>query len=523
MGDLIDQNDVIIDIDSNTDDYESGCNNSATETQESWIANDPQIRGQLCSSDQREDPDVLCTTTDTVIDIVDDDPWEDPDVCKLPPSAHEILDAWIEFHESNGIVQHSAEWLREKRFVVGGSKIAMVMGDCPYSAVSQYVLEKSSGINVQMGIAAQWGNMMEEIIKQQVERDFDCKVLGENLFVRDPTYKGVAYSPDGVAAMYVGARGSHPNRGGSVCNLIDDPLLDNAAEKAPRIVLVEFKCPWSRIPDGSPPANYVPQVKMGLDMIRIASIGLLAEGVYRRCTIPQLGTGEFNDEHTAKTKGAIKSPAECIRSGIIGLFVVSHPIQSHGLFDDWPTWYRQLREWRKTNGADFGALPADLFTVLMAAVDRRDLSTWYPQWPMSAEDATREFICCCRSSGCIPLGVLPWKLLRIDYHWIAPEYGFIEKVGPRISMINEAIIESVKNPRNSHNILVDFNENWEKLTGKAATSRGGAKKKAVRTPVVNALDVNTSIANASIANTPAVNTTTVNTITTDVNPASSPN
>lgn len=481
MGDLIEQGDVIIDIEPDTVDSAV-----VAEASEIWIANDPQTRGCLYSGDDGEQD----CPSDTVIDIVDDDPWEDTDVCKLAPAADEILNAWIEFHESNGIVQHSAEWLREKRFVVGGSKIAMVMGECPYSAVSQYVIEKSAGINIQMGIAAQWGNMMEEIIKQQVERDFSCTILGENLFVRDPTYKGVAYSPDGVAVMHIGARGSHPNRGGSVCNLIVDLPGDNPSEKTPRIVLVEFKCPWSRIPNGSPPDNYVPQVLMGLDMIRIASVGLLAEGIYRRCTVPQLATEEFNDEHTAKSKNAPKSPLPSIHSGIIGIFVVSHPIQSHGLYDDWPTWYRQLQEWRKSNGADFGALPADLFTVLMAAVDRRELSTWYPRSTMSAADASREFMGCCKTTGCIPLGVIPWKLIRIDYHWIAPEYGFIEKVGPRISMINEAIAESVKNPRNSHNILTDFNDKWEQLTGKAATSRGGTKKKT--DTVLGDVNVNTT-------------------------------
>lgn len=423
-------------------------------------------------------------TTDNdyiVIEITENDPWEDTPG-KLPQVPSDALKEWIDIHEANGITQHSAEWLEAKRFVIGGSKIAMVEGTCPYSAVASYVREKSMGINLPMGIAAQWGNLMEEIIKQQVERDYDTVVLGENLFVRDPNYKGVAYSPDGLAVMNVGARGSMPNRGGSICNLLMD--APNPTEKSPRVVLVEFKCPWSRTPDGTPPANYVPQVKMGLDMIRVASIGLLVEAVYRRCTVAQLSTLEFNDLHTQKTAHAPKSPAQHIASGIIGVMIREHPVVSRGLYDDWPQWYMDIQKWRKENGADFGRMPTDVFTTLMAAIDRHDLGTWYPRSTMSAGEAAREFAGCCAGSGCISLGVIPWKLIRIDYHWIAPEYGYLEKVGPRIDLINTTVIDAIDNPRNAHNIISDFDVEWEALTGAAATSRG----KPLHKPAVEKLD-----------------------------------
>lgn len=427
---------------------------------------DPSARTVLLAAEYRPDD------TDTVIDIPEQTYETD---CEMSPCPDRDLDEWISFHEKNGIVQHSAEWLAAKRFVIGGSKIAMVEGTCPHAVVGNYVREKSAGITLPMGIAAHWGNLMEEIVKQQVERDYECTVLGENLFVRDPTYKGVAYSPDGLATMIVSGRGSCPNRGGSICNLLPaENEIDR--KKSARVVLVEFKCPWSRVLDGIPPANYVPQVKMGLDMIRIASLGLLVEAVYRRCTVPQLYTNEFNDAHTINVNNAPKSPYPCIYSGIIGVMVHAHPVVTHNLYDDWPDWYRAIQNWRTREGADFGKMPADIFGTLMDAIDRHDLSIWYPRGGVSADLSVREFTGCCKESGCIMLGIIPWKLLRIDYHWVAPEYGYIDKVGPRIDLINTAIIDAINNPRNAHNIISDFDTEWEALTGVSASSRGSLTK-----------------------------------------------
>lgn len=522
--------DTIIDIDTPTDEsVDPSADNtievSSSHDGEVWISNDPRAREVL-----GDDDFVADNTVDGIIsaDTWDISAWDhcvDPPVHKLPPSADSILTNWIAIHESNGIVQHSKEWLEAKRYVVGGSKIAMVAGTCPYSVVGQYVREKSSGINNPMGIAAQWGNLMEEIIKQQVERDYECTVLGEDLYVRDQKYNGVAYSPDGVAVMLVGSRGSPPTREGSVCNLLPEgnPLIPPGsaldAMRIPRVVLVEFKCPWSRVLDGSPPANYVPQVLMGLDMIRVASLGLLAEAVYRRCTIPQLSTNEFNDEHTRRPEPAApttavrkakpapqspQSPSPHIWSGIIGVFVRHHPmVCKNNLYDDWPQWYADIQKWKKESGADFGRMPADVFTTLMAAIDRHDLQAWYPAATTTAVDATREFMGRCAATGSIALGVIPWKLIRIDYHWIAPIPGYIEQVGPRIDMINNAVISAINNPRDAHNIISDFDADWEALTGVSSMSRGKPlHSPAVEVPVVGEQD-DPPVATMTVKNKPA--------------------
>src|SRR5271166_1907671 len=174
---------------------------------------------------------------------------------------------WVTEKEKNGIKQHSRKW--KKRITFGGSVIATIQGKNPYSNIYKMLSEKIGLSAFEQSIAPQWGNLFEDVIKRYVEFDKKCTILGEDLYIEGPG-DGTSYSPDGL----------------TVLNVVFDYGFDDEIKTINEhlIVLMEYKCPYSRIPSGNPPEYYIPQVKMGLDLLKLPRIGLFVEGVFRRCS-----------------------------------------------------------------------------------------------------------------------------------------------------------------------------------------------------------------------------------------------
>ena len=70
--------------------------------------------------------------------------------------------------------------------------------------------------------------------------------------------------------------------------------MDGIAAVKNYIILFEFKCPFSRIPDDKIPIHYEYQVKAGLDTIPIADMGIYAEAVFRISTPSKLHDNSYN-------------------------------------------------------------------------------------------------------------------------------------------------------------------------------------------------------------------------------------
>src|SRR5580698_2770352 len=139
----------------------------------------------------------------------------------------ELLTNWVAETAKNGIRQHEPAWHAARTFTISGSNIATVQGTNPYESVTKLLSEKA-GIyggpdRATNGCTAKrWGSTFEPILRNYVESDLKCKVIGSDLYIRgEAPRQSMAYSPDGLA-------------------IIDAPPL------GPRIVLLEFKCPISR-------------------------------------------------------------------------------------------------------------------------------------------------------------------------------------------------------------------------------------------------------------------------------------
>jgi hypothetical protein len=386
---------------------------------------------------------------------------------------HTLLVAWVEEKEKNGIGQHTKEWELIKRFSVGGSSMATLMGLNPFSKIAGLITDRVGITSFIANIKPQWGNLFEDVIKRCVEYECDCIILGEDLFI-EGNHPTLTYSPDGLAAM-TGVTEEMVE----IDTIVDTPTgkktiteLGTVKHHKDTIVLIEFKCPFSRIPKGSPPVYYVPQVKMGLEILEIATVGLYIEAVYRRCTWEQLGNNpEYNKTLVAVTGG--KMPQAY---GIIGYYI------DHKKFEDY---LERLREspWKitpeklietlkllkrayntefieagdSTNdymSNDMGSSTVELFTMIMDAYDKKIISIWYGKIVMCEEASKKKidtsgygnlhngfetvdsdvyaFNAFCKEHNFTNIGILPWKQFRIDYHWIEKSPGYIEPHMPKI-------------------------------------------------------------------------------------------
>lgn len=157
------------------------------------------------------------------------------------------LPAWITQYD--GVKQRSPEWYELRKSVIGGSTVATIAGLNPYSTMAKLAREKLGLIeNDSPKTALQWGVLFEPMAQQIAEATYSCEILGTEIFVPGSgEFDGVAYSPDGLA------------------------IIDGDC------VLFEFKCPFSRKPAAKPPAQYVAQVNMGLELCDIAARGILVE------------------------------------------------------------------------------------------------------------------------------------------------------------------------------------------------------------------------------------------------------
>jgi len=351
------------------------------------------------------------------------------------------LQSWVLAKELNGIKQHTPAWLNEKISTIGGASLAKLQGIDRYGSLHSLISEKVGLTTFQSRIAPQWGNLFEDVIKRIVEHDHDCIVYGEDLYVTGPPdMPGLAYSPDGLCVLEVAGY-----------DVVDNGDEITATEyKKLATVLLEFKCPYSRIPNGNIPANYMPQVKMGLDLLEIADEGLFIEGVFRRCSWEQLGLNEKYD----KTLVARKSGKLPIAFGIIGFYANAdaHVQIALKFADKWTEMMQLYQEEFTEPGIapdymsnDLGSASVNLFTQIMDFYDKQVVQIYYADIVYAADadhtgrlDASVGNLSAALQlcpPGTINLGFLPWKLFRIDYCRVCKQPGYMLQWMPKIKEV----------------------------------------------------------------------------------------
>lgn len=336
------------------------------------------------------------------------------------------LIAYCDNIAKNGVEQHSEQWIQLRKVLIGGSSIATVLGLNPYQTLRHMILVKVGIVPFGGDEKTQWGNLFEEVIKQCVQIDKKTTVYGENLYITgssvSPKFADCCYSPDGLALL--GGIGTIEQREvweNGVC--VREELV--AIPGKPVCALVEFKCPYSRIPRSFVPQYYIPQVKMGMELIPAAQVGLFCEGVFRRCGWDQYNTsGDFDKTLSPTCLG--KSPR---MFGLIGWYVTSDQMDSMdiSMIVEYNDYFSEAMGTMEIN--DLGSCSPDLFKRLLALVDCGRISVWYSPCESDTDNAAKylaEFTTLATTNGNRPIGLIPWKLFALNYHWITKEPGFLD-------------------------------------------------------------------------------------------------
>ena len=439
----------------------------------------------------------------------------------LPPDNNSVecpleaqLAEWVTEQNKNGIKQRSAEWHTARQYTVGGSTMATIQGLNPFSSIYKFISERVGLSSFFANIKPQWGNLMEDIITRYVELRLQCRVQGTDFYVLGG--ENTSYSPDGLAVI------DHNLVPGPEEVFEDDVQIAHGRQ----ITLLEFKCPYSRLPGGYVPKYYKPQVLMGLDLLEIPTIGLYIEAVIRRCKWEDLGNNPRCDTTLVdKCAGDISS------MGILGFFLHPEKIADsmkagkksqeqvaepkfdcrpdvnfdsefqvvkeyleHPPVDIDPESYSILTFIRDYALAyeigyagndyqcnDLGDASPELFTSMMHLVDKGIITAVYYEVHLPTEDlGTLDIELQAQSDktkelSVFNIGILPWKMFQVDFHQIEKVPNYIDPWRDVIKLIITAI-EECKGKRNS--VKREIIEKYVKLI----SERGGIQKSGLSVP-----------------------------------------
>ena len=383
-------------------------------------------------------------------------------------------------HPSGGWKQRSAEWVANRKDIVGGSELATLLGKNPFSNWEK-LLAKKLGIDLwdRGGVARYWGTMFEPTSERLVELECGTKVSGTSIYMlNESIFTDHGNSPDGfcVLALEFDEEGE-PH----IC-----PDVQAALETQRPVtmfpVLIELKAPYRRLPSTSMPPQYKPQVWSGLSFSPMAGLALFVDVVYRICTLAQLGPSSeystnYHDKDAAKFRRAKREPWKSHEGW--GVYAVYAPklgtraVRSRNRQDRFPKVMAgtpvNLEELggsspeldcfhilcralgMQLGGDDLGSEVLDLgeladtdsnqFDKVLTMIEKKAVIVHRTDPVLASgrgasESELWEFI---RSaSEAAPehhylFGFLPWKVTQIDYHLVLPKEDFVEEVQPLVT------------------------------------------------------------------------------------------
>jgi hypothetical protein len=310
------------------------------------------------------------------------------------------------------IKQRSPEWLDARAFGIGGSSMACITGGNPYQSLKQFMLERAGidrrNINP---LYVGWGNLFEQAVKRYAEAIFSTEILYSDSYAQYS--KNIHYSPDGVGVI-VGS--------------------DGVARRA----LFEFKAPFSRIPNGEIPTSYVPQLKLGLDVIE-CEYAAYVECVFRKCRYDALYNGKVYDESLGQRSCGRKPVA----IGLIGLYIDESNTSAAAEFR------RACIEEFDTDPIDggdlidFGECSRSIFLRILQLFESGIITIRHSdtifKTDIPSDDAELIGAELGQLGDCF--GIIPWKMLRADVHKLSRHIGYLKSWASRIDAVCDKLRE----------------------------------------------------------------------------------
>lgn len=358
--------------------------------------------------------------------------------------------------EHTAFRQRSEAWAARRRDAIGGSELATVLGLNPYDDVAGMV-GKKLGLLPRGGgnLPCLWGTFFEAVVERVVGLDLGTPLWGTDICVPVPPGQPLAgvhaNSPDGYAILHLCRRA-----GGAAWDIVtaaaprgttftasstgpDDGIPETLRgapepggapdEERDVAALLEFKCPFSRLPTGGVPPQYAPQVQSGLAVSPAAGVGLFVDAVFRRCRLDELGPGRGWRPHprdrpwagalawgVAAIYGAAPPegvPAPPVDLGAVDDSALAERLGLGGRAEPGPVCFADGR------GGEAGA-PAEEGLAAAAAATR---------------------------PGETLVAVLPWKLFELHYVPVAREPGFLARVAEPVLAAAAALRRVAAAPR----------------------------------------------------------------------------
>jgi hypothetical protein len=166
----------------------------------------------------------------------------------------------LELKHASAPEQRSASWKEMLKYTVGGSDQAKIFGKSQYGHEADIVAEKSGLLPPFKGnLYTRFGTIMEKPLERLMEILLDCTM--RNFGAVNGPVEHQRYSPDGITIATIKWKG------------IIRTLL----------ILMEYKNPFTRIPNGAIPDDYVHQIKTGLCTFPELDLCLFTNAMSRIC------------------------------------------------------------------------------------------------------------------------------------------------------------------------------------------------------------------------------------------------
>lgn len=340
--------------------------------------------------------------------------------------------------------QRSPEWYEKRSKSFGGSELAALMGKNRYKTSRSLIIEKVRGSTFTGSIATRWGVLFENVTKIWTEKLLRMEEAIEEMPSVNGFTEGQHFSPDGL---------------GIVClKNVDD-------EKEWYIVLFEFKAPFSTIPDGYVPPQYIPQLQAGLHSIGVAHLAIFVNNMYRLCALDSL---DFTPSCMSRDNDP--SGLQCSSCGIILMYADQEKIDlynAHATGTEYISGFKDIDFdiFAAEKPVDFSR--SDLTPRVFELFERGDITADFSAMylnstavrtfdivadhaiatvPQLSNDDIRadvkkkinEFAAKCAAQNKKFIGFVPWKLMMSDVLIETREDGWKEKVEP---LIKDGLLE----------------------------------------------------------------------------------
>lgn len=368
---------------------------------------------------------------------------------KLSDSGIDLVDLiqkFVKKHDKNG-KQRSVEWFKLMADTFGGSEVASLFNS-GYNSREAAIASKVLPVPFIKKRECTWGVIFEVVIGRVVEIDCETEIYGDTMCIT--VLKGHRYSPDGYCVMtfYIDDEGQIK---------IWTPICGKEpAFQA--IVLLEFKSPYSRLPDGSIPRYYKPQLWSGLTVSPIAAFGMFVEAVFRKCALEDLGDNENYDKDYHCKKQV--EPGTPFAWGMIAVYapLLDAPAEIRCYEENGKNKDAACDAWRMASSymgsadlveneiIDFGECSDKIFDDMLAMIENKKFSVTCLEPclqdgrgnDLHSGKKIKEAISAAQKT-CpdhhYMLGIIPWKLFELHYIKEDRKHEFEQQM---VSKIDEA-------------------------------------------------------------------------------------